>query len=251
MLFAPPSPLIPMVRKLEYWATFTKSDREALLALPYKVKTIEPKGMIAREGDAAAHACVICSGFVYRHKVVADGARQIVSLHMTGDLVDLQSALLHSVDHNVQALTRSEVALVPRDALRRIATEHPAIGEAMWHDTLVDGSICREWIANVGRRDARTRLAHLLCEFALRLAATGIGGEGSRELPMTQEQLGDCTGLTPVHVNRMLKALSDDGLIRQSKRAVAILDWQGLTLAGDFQSAYLHFTDEKLAMMRG
>ncbi|GAA0295025.1 Crp/Fnr family transcriptional regulator [Sphingomonas oligophenolica] len=244
------SPLIPMLRKLEYWATLAEADREALLTLPYILKTIEPKGMIVREGDQTTHACVIRSGFVYRHKVVANGARQIVSLHMSGDLVDLQNALLHTADHYVQALTRSELAMVPRAAIRRIAADRPAIGEAMWHDTLVDGSIFREWIANVGRRDARTRLAHLLCEFALRLAAAGIGEENGYELPMTQEQLGDCTGLTPVHVNRMLKSLSDDGLIHRSKRAVAIADWQGLLIAGDFQSGYLHLPDEKVAMMR-
>jgi CRP-like cAMP-binding protein len=120
----------------------------------------------------------------------------------------------------------------------------------MWHDTLVDGSVFREWIANVGRRDARTRLAHLLCEFALRLEAAGLGEHSKWELPMTQEQLADATGLTPVHVNRTLKTLDADGLIVRNKRAVSVSDWKRLAAAGDFQSGYLHMRDDKLALVQ-
>jgi CRP-like cAMP-binding protein len=111
---------------------------------------------------------------------------------------------------------------------------------AMWYDTLVDGSIFREWIANIGRRDAHTRMAHLLCEFALRLKVAGLGERDSYELPMTQEQLADATGLTPVHVNRTLRALDQEGLISRDKRAVRISDWKRLVAAGDFDSGYLH-----------
>lgn len=86
----------------------------------------------------------------------------------------------------------------------------------MWLDTLVDGSIFREWVTNVGRRDARTRIAHLLCEFSLRLKLAGLGEQGAYELPMSQEQVADATGLTPVHVNRTIKGLENDGLIERT-----------------------------------
>ena len=118
----------------------------------------------------------------------------------------------------------------------------------MWYDTLVDGAIFREWIANVGRRDARTRIAHLLCEFSLRLEAAGLGNHLEWDLPMTQEQLADCTGLTPVHVNRMLKELDKKGLISRTRRSVTVNDWKALAEAGDFESAYLHLPDHKLAL---
>jgi CRP-like cAMP-binding protein len=115
----------------------------------------------------------------------------------------------------------------------------------MWIDTLVDASIFREWIANVGRRDARTRIAHLLCEFSLRLKSAGLGDETGYELPMTQEQLADATGLTSVHVNRTMKALQKEGLIeRPNPRSIYIGDWRKLADAGDFDSNYLHMQQD-------
>jgi CRP-like cAMP-binding protein len=169
---------------------------------------------------------------------------------MRGDLVDLQNAFLGTADHSVQALTACEVAYVPHQALRQIALERPAIGAAMWHDTLVDGSIFREWIANVGRRDARTRLAHMLCEFALRLEAADLGDHRHWELPMTQDQLADVVGLTAVHVNRTLKTLDRDGLVKRTKRAISVTDWKALAEAGDFTSGYLHLPERGLALLR-
>jgi CRP-like cAMP-binding protein len=130
--------------------------------------------------------------------------------------------------------------MIPVEAIQEIAFTRPAVGRAMWYETLVDGSIFREWTLNVGRRDARTRAAHLLCEFALRLEAAGLGERCNYELPMTQEQLADSLGLTSVHTNRTLMSLGDDGLIERRQRAVQIVDWPGLSQAGDFDPAYLH-----------
>jgi CRP-like cAMP-binding protein len=114
----------------------------------------------------------------------------------------------------------------------------------MWIDTLVDAAIFREWIMNVGRRDARTRLAHLFCEFSLRLKLAGLGHHSDYELPMTQEQLGDATGLTPVHVNRTIKTMERDGLIqRSSARSIQIGDWRKLAKVGEFDSTYLHMRE--------
>lgn len=242
------SPLAPMLRKLEYSGQLDDGDRQAVLSLPHTLKAIEAGAYIVREGDRATHSCLLRAGFVYRHKIVADGARQICSIQMSGDMVDLQNSLLGIADHNVQALTRCEVAFIPRESVQQIAFDRPAVGRAMWFDTLVDGSIFREWIANVGRRNARRRLAHLLCEFSLRLEAAGLGKHNEYTLPMTQEQLADCTGLTPVHVNRTLRALDDDGVISRSTRSVTVDDWKRLAAEGDFSSAYLHMRDDQLSL---
>jgi CRP-like cAMP-binding protein len=190
------------------------------------------------------------SGYSIRSKLTAAGGRQILAIHVKGECVDLQNSLLKVADHSVQMLTPGTVALIPREAVVRLTLDRPKIGHAMWIDTLVDGSIFREWIANVGRRDARTRVAHLLCEFALRLKSAGLGDETGYELPMTQEQLADTTGLTQVHVNRTLKALERDGLIqRASARAIDIGDWRKLADAGDFDSNYLHMRDDDPAFV--
>jgi CRP-like cAMP-binding protein len=237
---ASPHPLTPMLRKLNQSHKLDDADVQAVLGLPHTLRSFSPGGYIVRDGDRARHSCLLISGFAYRHKVVGDGGRQIVSIHMPGDIVDLHNSLLGTADHNVQALSQIQVALIPIEAIRQIAFQHPAVGLAMWYDTLVDGSVHREWTANVGRRDARTRLAHLLCEFGVRLQHAGLGTTCDYELPMTQEQIADCTGLTPVHVNRTLMGLDADGLTERSKRAVLITDWERLAHVGDFNSDYLH-----------
>jgi CRP-like cAMP-binding protein len=186
---------------------------------------------------------LLLAGFAYRHKVTGDGQRQIMSFHMPGEFLDLQNSFLGVADHNVQTLTRCEVATVPVPALRRLAEAHPRVGRAMWIETLIDAAIFREWIVNVGRRNSISRISHLLCEFALRLEAAGLAPHNRYELPMTQEQIADCTGLTPVHVNRVLKELGRLGLIDRDRRSVSIVDWDRLQNIGDFNTRYLHFEE--------
>lgn len=236
-----PDRLDPMLRKLRLWARLNAADEQALLDLPYEVVMIGKQRPLIHEGDVVVHCWLLLSGFCARYKIVGDGGRQIVSIHMVGDLVDLQNAILGVADHSVQALTDCEMAKIPIEAIRRLTDTRPKIKDALWFDTLVDGSIFREWVANVGRRDSKTRIAHLLCEFALKLDAIGLGEQLNYELPMTQEQLADATGLTPVHVNRMLQALVSEGLIeRVTSRSVLIGDWKRLAHAGDFDRSYLH-----------
>ena len=243
------SSLEPMVRKLEYRQKLTTDDRNAILRLRHTVRRYEPHGYIVREYDRTETSCVLLSGFAVRHKIVAGGQRQILAIHMQSELVDLQNSMLGRADHSVQMLTAGRAALIPRQEIERIAFERPAVGKALWIDTLVEASISREWTANVGRRDARTRLAHLLCEFSLRLKVAGLGQQTNYELPMTQDQLADATGLTAVHVNRTLKGLECDGLIaRRNPRAIEIGDWVKLAKTGDFNSAYLHLQEDEPAL---
>jgi CRP-like cAMP-binding protein len=241
--------LRPMVRKLSYWHKLDEADQEALLKLPHRTKRIERNGYIIRERDKTTHSCLMLSGFAIRHKIMGDGGRQIVAVHMKGDVVDLQNSFLSVADHSVQVLTQSEVAFIPRDAIKALAFERPAVGIAMWFDTLVDASVFREWIGNVGRRDARTRVAHFLCEILLRLKVAGLGQATDYELPMTQEQIADATGLTAVHVNRTVRRLEIDELItRKGSRSVTIGDWKKLAEAGDFDSHYLHLKIDEPAL---
>jgi CRP-like cAMP-binding protein len=239
-------PLRTLVRKLLTIAPLDEADEAAILALPHTVRRIENGKIFVREGDKPTHCCLLVSGFALRHKIVGDGGRQIVNFHVSGDMVDLQNSLLGVADHNVQALTTIVAAFIPREALMDLAFRRPAVGKAFWIETLVEGSIQREWIANVGRRDARTRVAHLLCEFAYRLEAVGLAEECNYTLPMTQEQIADTVGLTAVHVNRTLKALHEEGLTTVSKRSVVISDLNRLAEVGDFRSTYLHLPEEVL-----
>jgi CRP-like cAMP-binding protein len=235
--------LLPMVAKLELRMELDQEDREAILGLPHATKQLEAGKYIVRDGGKPTHTCLLLHGFAYRHKFTGDGARQIMSVHMKGDVVDLQS--LRRSDHNVQALTDIDAAFMPLDAIRDLAFRRPNVGKAMWYETLVDASISRQWKLNVGRRDARQRSAHLLCEFAMRLEVAGLGTQLHYELPMTQEQLADALSMTSVHLNRTLQALESEGLIRRTRRSVIIGDWKALAVVGDFDPNYLHLEPER------
>jgi CRP-like cAMP-binding protein len=232
--------LAPMVRKLSLREELSEADCNAILALPFTRRRLEAGQYLVWDGDKPQNTCLLLSGFSYRHKHAGSGGRQILSFHMKGDLVDLQNSLLGTADHNVQMLTAGEVAMIPVDAIRELAFSHPDVGMAMWYESLVESSIFREWVLNIGRRDARTRIAHLLCEFALLLERAELGGTSTYELPITQEQLADAVALTSVHVNRTLMKLEQDGLITRTKRVISIVDWKALVKVADFEARYLH-----------
>ena len=237
-----------LIRKLGYWQKLDEADVQAIMSLKHTIKVVENHHYLVREYDRAQHACVLLSGFAIRHKIVAGGNRQIVAIHMKGEFVDLQNSMLGIADHSVQMLSKGRVACIAAEDLHELAFQRPNVGRALWTDTLVDGSIFREWIATIGRRDALTRITHVLCEFALRMEAAGLGQRGNYELPMTQEQLADATGLTPVHINRTIKQLRATGLIEgNSPRSVIIGDWRKLAEAGDFNSNYLHLKHDEPA----
>ncbi|MGH9549957.1 MAG: Crp/Fnr family transcriptional regulator [Terriglobales bacterium] len=232
--------LAPMVRKLEHWHPFTEEERRAVLTLPHTTRDLAPNQFVVWDGDRPQHSCLLISGFAIRHKIAGNGGRQIMSIHMKGDLIDLQNSLLGVADHNVQMIAAGTVAMIPVQAIREIAFSYPAVGMAMWYESLVEASIFREWILNVGRRDAFTAIAHLLCEFALRMEVAELGSPGNYELPFTQEQMSDAVSLTAVHVNRTLMRLEEEGHIRRTKRKIQIDDWQNLAKVADFEPRYLH-----------
>ena len=218
----------------------SEADRAAISGLPATRKTFGRDAYVVREGEIPSECGLLLSGFAYRQKIVRGGSRQIISIHIPGEFVDLQNCLLRVADHNVQALNEADIALIPKAALAELGDGHPAIGRALWLDTLIDSSVFREWVVNVGRRDARTRIAHLLCELALRLEASGTADERRCEFPLTQEQLGDATGLTAVHTNRVLQSLRQEGLISLTSRTLTVLDWTALKEVGEFNELYLH-----------
>lgn len=234
------NPLHSLVRKLEAHLTLSEADKRDVLALPHTVRRVEAQSYTMREGDRPNRCAVLLSGYAFRHKLTGEGARQIMALHIPGDALDFQNLFLKESDHNVQMLTRGSVAEIPMAALEKLALGNSDVGRAILTTTLIEASIFREWTLNIGRRDARTRIAHLLCEFAYRLTAYGVQPDGTYELPMTQEQLADATGLTAVHVNRVLQALQRDGLIDRDRRMVRFPSWERMRDVADFNPRYLH-----------
>jgi CRP-like cAMP-binding protein len=236
----PAAPLNTLVHKLALLADLDEEDRLALRRLPCSVASVRTGHHLVREGAAPTDCCLLVDGYACRYKVTAGGGRQIVSFHMRGDILDLQHLLLSQADHHVQAFTAATVAWIPNAALHAVARGRPRIGDALWKDTLIDASIFREWVLNVGRRDAKARIAHMLCEFLVRCEAAGLGSAERIDLPMTQEHIADATGLTSVHVNRMLRALEEDGVIHRRGREMRVRDWELMKRVADFDPVYLH-----------
>jgi CRP-like cAMP-binding protein len=243
------SPLHLLLKKLETHSSLDEEDRQAILRLPFTMKTLEPHSYTIREAEKPEACSILLSGFAYRQKLTSDGGRQILALHIPGEALDFQNLFLDESDHNVQMLTRGEIAVVPREELQALARSRRGVGHAILTAILVEAAIFREWIVNVGRRDSRTRLAHLLCEFAARLEAQGLAEDYGYELPMTQEQLADVLGLTSVHVNRTIKLLESDGLIARKGRSISFPDWERMRSVGDFNQRYLHLRKQEAGRM--
>jgi len=208
--------------------------------MPWTRKQMGRDAYIVREGEPTTFCTLLISGFAFRQKLVNDGSRQIVSIHIPGELLDIQNSMLAVADHNLQTLTRSTIATVHKNAISDVMSARPNVRRAIWLDSLVDSSVFREWVVNVGRRDARARIAHLLCELAARLKAAGLTEGDMYDFPLTQEQIGDATGLTSVHTNRTLQSLRREGLIGLWSSRLTILDWNALADVGDFNERYLH-----------
>lgn len=233
----------PFLRKLSYRSRLSAAELAALAALPSDEERVRSRGYIVRQGEAMKRSCLLVDGFAARYKLTADGERQIVSFHVPGDFIDLHTVMLKVADHSIGTLGDARIDWVPHTALLDVATAHDAVGLAFWKDTLVDASIGREWLLNIGQRDAYARLAHLICEIATRLAAVGLYREGRFQLMVTQTELADATGLTPVHINRTLQKLRADGLISNRGTEFHIEDWRALVEAGGFDVSYLYLPE--------
>jgi CRP-like cAMP-binding protein len=233
-------------------ARLSEVERQAVLRAVARTRALRAGEDLVLQGDGGGDCHVIVDGVLCRYKLLQDGKRQIIGFQIAGDLCDLTGLMMGRMDHSVGALTPAQVAVIPHAALAEVMDRHPRVARALWQETHVDASITREWVANVGRRTAYQRIAHLLCEMNLRLKAAGRALDGgSFAWLVTQADAADAMGLSNVHVNRMLQQLRGEGLIATRGGEVAILDWPGLQRAGDFCPDYLFLDDGEARPGRG
>jgi CRP-like cAMP-binding protein len=230
----------PIIRKLESIFTLSRDERQAVLDLPLQVTNLKADQDIVREGDRPTRSCALLEGFTAMFKVTAEGKRQITAFHIPGDIPDLQSLHLEVLDTSLATLTPCKVGFIQHEALQDLCERCPRIASALWRQTLIDASVFREWTVNVGRREAYARIAHILCELMVRMKAVGLAQDHTCPIPITQNEFADATGLSNVHVNRVLQALRADGLIVLKGDTLLVPDWDQLKQAGDFDPTYLH-----------
>jgi CRP-like cAMP-binding protein len=234
--------------KLASILDLSEEEAQALSAVPVQSVAVKADGIIAREGDKPSRSCLVSEGVACTSKVAAGGRRQIMALHIAGDMPDLYSLHVKLLDSDIWAISDVQLDYFPHADLRALNRAHPRLGEVLWRTTLVDGAIYREWMVNISQREALSRMAHLFCEMLLRSEDAGLAdGEGACPLSITQGDLGEMTGLSPVHVNRTLQALRGQDLVSFGQGQLAIHDWDALAELGDFRSDYLHLLSTEAA----
>ena len=233
-----------LTRKLELFGPLPEDDRRLLDEVVQRSRRFDTHQEIIREGDAPAEVHLVLAGFACRYKDLPNGNRHIFGYMVPGDLCDLNVFILKAMDHTIATLSRCTVVDIPRkrvlDMMRR-----PALGRALWWASLVDEAILREWLVNLGQREAEHRIVHLFCELHLRLRSVGLADDDEVELPLTQAELAASLGLSAVHVNRCLQHLRAEGLIRFKSGRLALPDVARLRELSEFNPNYLHLDGGK------
>lgn len=215
-------------------------EREAVLGLPGEIETIRANRDFVRLGEEVTRSCLILSGMAGRFGQARSGERLTTAIHIAGDMADLHSAVLPKAASALQSLGEAVIYRVPHDALMEASERYPALAQAFWRDCTVDAAILSQWSLTNARQPAMERIAHLFAELSIRFDI-GETREGTDfEFPLTQVQLGDATNLTAVHVNRMLRALRETGVVDVRNKRVRVLDWKKLCSVADFDPTYLH-----------
>ena len=240
----PRSPGSPLALRLEAFTRLAPDDRAALQNISSRVIRVEPRRDLVSEGEPPKEVHLLLDGWGARYKGLPDGKRQIVGFFLPGDFCDLNVYILRRLDNSIGAITQMKVAIISPDETDSLTAKHPRITQALlWHE-LVTASVQREWLLNIGQRSAHARIAHLLLELYFRLRTVGLAQDGRCDFPLTQTDLAEATGLTPVHVNRMLQELRADELIELERRQLHIPNVKRLMDVGMFNPDYLHLEHE-------
>lgn len=235
----------PLAHRLEQYARLSPEDRSALDVLASGPQfRIGARRDIIMQGERPSVVRLILEGWACRYKVLPDGRRQIIALFLPGDLCDLHVYVLRELDHPIGTLTEVRYVEITRERIDMLTTHHPRVTQALWWDSLVSAAIQREWTVNLGQRDAIERMAHLLCEVFFRLHAVKMTTGNRCWIPLTQNDLAEVTGMTPVHVNRTVKELRNRGLISWKGREFEMLDFQAMCTLAMFNANYLHADHE-------
>jgi CRP-like cAMP-binding protein len=230
----------PLLRKLSNFTPLSEEESAAIEECCRDVREVGAREDVIAQGDRTGGVKLLLEGFACRYKTLEDGRRQIVAYFVPGDLCDLRVFILKRMDHSIGAIAPSKIATISPDNVLRLMHDYPTLTTALWWSTLVEEAIAREWIVNVGQRNALERMAHLFCELLYRFRAVGLNQGLSCTLPLTQVELAETLGLSSVHVNRTLQELRRQKLITLDGRTLTIQNLRALEDLSLFNAEYLH-----------
>lgn len=232
-------------RKLAHHQPLSADDADHLRRLlALNVATFGTRVPLVEPGEVVGGLQVMLEGWACSWRLAPNGRRQIVAIHLPGDVCDFNMLLTTAADSGIDAIDSVRVARLSRSTLNALAQEHPAITRGLWWESAGAASIQREWLVSIGQRNARQRVAHLMCELFTRLKLVGLTHGGTALLPLTQVDIGDACGMTPEHTNRTLRELRDAGLCTLQDRELVVQHWWGLVECAGFHPGYLHCDGE-------
>jgi CRP-like cAMP-binding protein len=226
--------------------TISEEEEQVIRGLADGEEEHGPDRTIVRAMQEQKESRILLSGLTGRHKGLRNGTRQITELNIPGDPIDVHSFTLKRLDHDIVSFSRCRLARIPHERLWDMTDRHPRLALIYWFGTNLDAAIHREWELSLGRRQALGRMAHLFCETRERMDAVGLADGHSFEFPLNQNELGECLGLTAVHVNRTLQQLRERELCDLRDGRVVIADLGALQALAEFDPGYLYLGPQQL-----
>ena len=200
--------------------------------MPHRVVQVEPRRPFREPAAPRNEVMFVRSGILSKFKADSSGRRQIVALRFPGEGILPSEGF---AEYGIQAIVRSEVMVGKAADFVPILDAHPELQRFFWRLIQRNEAIGYEWLVNCGRRDSTARVAHLLCETAVRMHVA----DGHMTNPFTQQQIAEITGQTSVNVNRVLADMERQGLIRRKGREIVFADWTEMRRVASFQPEYL------------
>ena len=228
-----------LARKYVGSIPFTEEEQGILRELTASVRTVRRREDILTEGKKYRAIFLVSEGVLMRYRILRDGRRQILNLVIPGDFAGVPGCLFDTALYSVKALTDAVVAAEPIDRLLALFETRPSLAAKMFWSFSAEAAVYAEHLIIVGRRSALERISHFLLELLARLPAVGLADESSYHIPLSQELIGDMLGLSLPYVNRVLRQLSEDGLVSIKDHKVTILDVEALGSLADFEPGYL------------
>ncbi len=229
---------LPLHRFQEF-LPLTDADAEAVHALGEPPVTLPRHAVLRREGEVPRHVYLLIDGWVSSSVLLPGGERQIVKFHLSGDVLGSPSMCLAQAADTLTALTPVTISRVPLASFGGLFAASPRFAAAMFLSVQRERVALMDRLAAVGRTAAIARVAALLLDLEERLRAVRAGPEGTFDLPLTQEQIGDHVGLTAVHVNRVFRQMVEGGLIARERQRIVLLDPARLRLMSARQQRVL------------
>ena len=220
------------------------NERAALEGLEQRERTLRRGAVLLREHDRPSELFVVTRGSMMSYVILPDGSRQILNFLFRGDIVAMASLAYRSSPETVIALTEAAVAPLERTAVGALAVAHPRLSALLVAIDQMERVGLTDRLAGIGRMPAKARVASLLLDIRNRLRARDPRLGQTFGLGLTQEEIGDATGLTAVHVNRMLRQLEEEGMITRDGGRFTLLDEAMLARTG-------HYTDRRAGLDLG